>query len=201
MDSPWGDDPLIATSNSWSTMEAVFTDAGYREGITAGKERTLQAGFDGGFACVGAPIGHELGILRGIASALLPFVISHSSNRPDWEPLVNEVRHIASLLTDIRFADIAPQDVEAEEHAQEHLIVGGGLEVNEEVAAGTRVGQPEGILSTLATGPSTGVIQSGKPTMDDVRQMKKQLGHLTGRLGLSINLIWPDTLYLCLETD
>jgi len=151
-------------------MEAVFTDAGYREGITAGKERTLQAGFDSGFASVGAPIGRELGILRGITSALLPFVISHSSNRPDWEPLVNE-------------------DVEAEEHAQEHLIVGGGLEVNEEVAAGTRVGQPEGILSTLATGPSTGVIQSGKPTMDDVRQMKKQLGHLTGRLGLSINLI------------
>ncbi|EPQ31000.1 uncharacterized protein PFL1_01189 [Pseudozyma flocculosa PF-1] len=46
-------------------VESQFHDIGYREGITAGKLSTLQAGFDHGFSEVGAPIGRALGQLRG----------------------------------------------------------------------------------------------------------------------------------------
>lgn len=163
--------------------------AGYREGITTGKEKALQAGFDDGFANVGAPIGRELGILRGIASALLPFVSSYPSQTPDQELLANEVRQVTSLLADIRFTDITPRDVEAEEHAQEHAWVNGNQsEMSEEVAAGTRIGGPEDVLSTIAAEASSGEIQRGRPTIDDVRQLKMRLEHLIQRLGLNINL-------------
>lgn len=48
--------------------------AGYREGITAGKEEALQEGFDAGFAEFGAPVGKEIGVLRGMSAALLVFL-------------------------------------------------------------------------------------------------------------------------------
>jgi len=184
MDSIWGDDPGIATDNNWFEMKTVFTTAGYRDGVIAGKERALQEGFDDGFASVASPIGRELGILRGIASALLPFVISHSSHGPDQDSLTNEVRLITSLLADIRFADITPRDVDAEEHARQHSNrVDGQSVVNEGVDAETRMDRPQPIVGT-----SSAETQSDRPTMDNVRQLKKRLEDLTHRLGLTISL-------------
>ncbi|KAK0561742.1 hypothetical protein OC844_003055 [Tilletia horrida] len=55
-------------------MEAQFEDAGYREGITAGKMSTLQAGFDEGFSTVGAPLGRAVGRLRGETTSLFAYV-------------------------------------------------------------------------------------------------------------------------------
>ncbi|KAL7961810.1 hypothetical protein V8C34DRAFT_241170 [Trichoderma compactum] len=54
-------------------LETEHTAAGYREGISAAKERTIQAGFDEGFslgATIGLAAGQLLGTLEGIEEAL-----------------------------------------------------------------------------------------------------------------------------------
>jgi hypothetical protein len=102
---------------------------------------------------------------------------------------VNEVRLITSLLADIRFADVAPRDVDAEEHARQHSKgVGGQSVVNEGVDAETRVDRPQDIQPQPIVGTSSAETQSDRPTMDNVSQLKKQLEDLTRRLGLTISL-------------
>lgn len=54
-------------------LEVEHTTAGYREGISAAKEQTVQAGFDEGFslgATIGLAAGQLLGTLEGIEDAL-----------------------------------------------------------------------------------------------------------------------------------
>ncbi|PTB45010.1 hypothetical protein M441DRAFT_303746 [Trichoderma asperellum CBS 433.97] len=54
-------------------LEAEHATAGYREGISAAKEQTVQAGFDEGFslgATIGLAAGQLLGMLEGINDAL-----------------------------------------------------------------------------------------------------------------------------------
>ncbi|KHN98732.1 ABC1 domain containing protein [Metarhizium album ARSEF 1941] len=54
-------------------LEAEHTNAGYREGITAAKETSIQGGFDEGFslgATIGLRAGQLLGMLEGIAEAV-----------------------------------------------------------------------------------------------------------------------------------
>jgi hypothetical protein len=162
---------------------------GYREGITAGKESALQEGFDDGFAHVGAPLGHELGVLRGIASALLSFLPMNSSHRPEQEAMIIEARDIASQLANIRFVDIAPRDLEAEEHARQHMETDDSeLEMDEEVAEKRKMEELEDMLAQLTAGTNTGQNRSGRPTAEDTRLLKARLQVLTQALGLSINL-------------
>lgn len=56
-----------------SKVQRLFYDTGYREGITAGKLSTLQAGFDQGFN-MSAPIGRTRGYLRGQINAARTFL-------------------------------------------------------------------------------------------------------------------------------
>ncbi|KZZ93338.1 ABC1 domain containing protein [Moelleriella libera RCEF 2490] len=54
-------------------LETEHTNAGYREGITAAKETSIQAGFDEGYslgATLGSRAGQLLGLIEGIAEAL-----------------------------------------------------------------------------------------------------------------------------------
>lgn len=54
-------------------LQTEHVTAGYREGITAAKAKSIQAGFDEGFglgATIGLKAGQMLGLLEGIASAL-----------------------------------------------------------------------------------------------------------------------------------
>lgn len=54
-------------------LQAEHTTAGYREGVTAAKNESIQAGFDEGFglgAAIGSQAGQLLGVLEGIASAV-----------------------------------------------------------------------------------------------------------------------------------
>ncbi|KAF7968652.1 hypothetical protein HWV62_9787 [Athelia sp. TMB] len=119
---------------------------GYREGISAGKESALQEGFDAGFAEVGVPLGHELGLMRGVASAINSFLAGSSED----DGMVSEAREISSLLSNIRFTDIAPRDLEAEEHARQHLDNDGdALDENEELEAKRKMEQLEDMLSQL----------------------------------------------------
>ncbi|KIJ07744.1 hypothetical protein PAXINDRAFT_120784, partial [Paxillus involutus ATCC 200175] len=80
-DSPWEEHPRTehAPEANWTKISTEFTNSGYREGIIAGKEASLQEGFDAGFADVGVPTGRELGNLRGAASTIVSFLRSHSS--------------------------------------------------------------------------------------------------------------------------
>ncbi|EEB93318.1 hypothetical protein MPER_08043 [Moniliophthora perniciosa FA553] len=138
MDSPWDEDPRPEANRDaeWTKISTEFTNAsaGYREGITAGKESALQEGFDNGFASVGAPLGREMGLLRGISSALVSY-LTIAKHLPEDDPTVLEARTIASQLSNIRFSDIAPRDLEAEAHAREHLETDGeDMDENEEVA-------------------------------------------------------------------
>jgi len=114
----------------WDKLEETFTNAGYREGITAGKEEALQEGFDDGYMRYGAPIGREIGILRGLAGALLGFLekekgldatgadrICSEQSSKRW---LNEVQTMVHSLQRISLLALLPPDLDAIQHAKEH---------------------------------------------------------------------------------
>jgi len=159
--------------------------AGYREGIIAGKEASLQEGFDSGFANVGVPIGRELGNLQGIASALIAFLSEdgHDLTLPELE----EARAIATALSQIRFSDIAPGDLEAEQHAREHLEDindDPAISQMEELSQKRDMESLEDMLSHLAAGSGEGTPRRTRPTREDVAKLKERLALLSTRLTL-----------------
>jgi hypothetical protein len=161
-----------------------YIQAGYREGITAGKESALQAGFDAAFKDVGAPLGRELGRLRGIASAISSFL---ASTAPSHDAAVLEARDITSQLAMVRFSDISPRDLEAEEHSRQHLqsdINDGCVEDNEDVIEKR---QMEGLGNMLAKLTTSDVGETGRPTMDDVMRLKDRLSVLCREAGLGVD--------------
>ncbi|KAH9022309.1 hypothetical protein EDB85DRAFT_2293221 [Lactarius pseudohatsudake] len=96
-ESPWVEDdnaPLHHAEAEWTGLSTNFTTAGYRDGISSGKEAALQEGFDAGFARTGAPRGRELGVLRGLAAALL---LHLSRSPPAGQPAQTRVREIDKL--------------------------------------------------------------------------------------------------------
>lgn len=77
-------------------LQQEHTTAGYRDGVTAAKAGSVQAGFDEGFglgATIGLKVGQLLGLLEGIASALA----SDRASAP-----APEAAEAASLLADAR---------------------------------------------------------------------------------------------------
>ncbi|ESK93919.1 hypothetical protein Moror_12967 [Moniliophthora roreri MCA 2997] len=188
MDSPWDEDagPEANRDAEWTKLSIEFTNAGYREGITAGKESALQEGFDSGFASVGAPLGREMGLLRGMSSAFVSY-LTIAKHLPDDNPTVLEARTIASQLSNVRFSDIAPPDLEAEAHAREHLETDGeDMDENEEVADKRKMEGLEDMLARLTPGTNAMPSQA-RPTMDDVHRLKYRLRVLSKAAGLGIN--------------
>ncbi|KAK0444740.1 hypothetical protein EV421DRAFT_2034772 [Armillaria borealis] len=174
MDSDWDEEvtsDLHIGDAEWTKMFSEFTNTGYREGITAGKEAALQEGFNAGFAQVGAPIGHELGLLRGIASVLAAFLSSASDS--DWE----EARSISSALSSIRFSDI---DVEAEEHLEDGVVPG-----PEKIDEKREIENLEDTLNRLSTA-RTIKTDEGRPTLGDFQQLKWRLKNLMEKLSLDV---------------
>jgi len=116
LDEVWNTaDASDAIRREHDVLSESFKTAGYREGITAGKEQALQRGFDGAFSSIGVPIGRRLGTLRGVARALLYLL----SSAPDNGPL-SQVEGLYLRLTQLGLRDLAPPDSLAIEHAQEH---------------------------------------------------------------------------------
>lgn len=152
--------------------------AGYREGIIAGKEASLQEGFDMGFANVGVPIGRELGNLRGIASALVAYLSEDAHDLKLSE--VEEARAISTSLSQIRFSDIAPGDLEAEQHAREHINDDPAISQTEELSQKRDMEILEDMLSQLA---AEGTPRT-RPTREDVAKLKERLVLLSTRLTL-----------------
>ena len=168
------------------TIPVFFLEkVGYREGITAGKEAALQEGFDAEFADVGAPIGRELGILRGISSAILALL--RSSTTAVNETLLLDAQEISSELSKIRFSDIMPRDLEAEEHARQHLGEEGvEIDVHEKIAARQDIEGIEDMLANLTAGTNLAT-GTARPSVDDVRILKDRIKVLSDRLNLQID--------------
>ncbi|KAJ7682905.1 hypothetical protein B0H17DRAFT_1075346 [Mycena rosella] len=193
MDSPWDEEANQETSRDieWTKISSEFTNVGYREGITAGKESALQEGFDTGFAAVGAPLGRDLGFLRGVSSALLAFLNSSVCHHAEKDAMVVEAREIATGLAVVRFTDVVPRDLEAEEHARQHLADSEaedtGMDENEEVNDKRKMEGLEDMLSRLTAGAPNSDMDKTRPTIDDVRILESRLQVLSARLGLTVN--------------
>ncbi|KAF8183785.1 hypothetical protein K438DRAFT_1599416 [Mycena galopus ATCC 62051] len=191
MDSPWDEEANQETSRDieWTKISTEFTNVGYREGITAGKESALQEGFDTGFASVGAPLGRDIGFLRGTSSALIAFLTSAVCNHPEKESLLAEARAIAASLAVVRFTDVVPRDLEAEEHALQHLADSDDpMDENEELTEKRKMEGLEDMLSRLTAGAANADVgNKTRPTMDDVRVLEGRLQALNERLGLAVN--------------
>lgn len=140
--------------------------AGYRDGISAGKEAALQEGFDAGFARAGAPRGRELGVLRGLAAALLHH-LTRSSPGPAAETQAR-AREIVDRLAAMRFADLVlPDEETATLHDADALYHGGASGSGSASEA-----QPERIRSSA----------------DDLRSLRTQLRTLLLESGLNVPL-------------
>ncbi|KAJ3711844.1 hypothetical protein DFJ43DRAFT_86769 [Lentinula guzmanii] len=191
MDSPWDEEagPDVLRESEWTKLSTEFTTTGYREGITAGKESALQQGFDVGFATVGAPIGREVGILRGMISALLASISLNGENIPGGEFTLIEARSIASQLSNIRFSEIAPRDLEAEAHTREHLEMDEddtGIQENDEFLHKRRMEGLEDMLAELSSGVSSHSSEQHKPTLEDVHMLKQRTLSLCTAMKLDI---------------
>ncbi|KAF8548104.1 hypothetical protein OG21DRAFT_1423667 [Imleria badia] len=164
-DSPWEENPDTnhVPEAEWTKITSDFTNSGYREGIIAGKEAFLQQGFDAGFASVGVPLGRELGNLRGAAAAIRTLLNAQSPGSLELE----EICSISSVLSTIRFSDIAPRDLEAEQHAKEHLGV-------DDLA----------IVEITDSGPETAPQE--RRIIEDVARLKERLALLGAKLGLPV---------------
>jgi hypothetical protein len=147
----------------------------------------LQEGFDAGFADTGAPIGRELGMLRGMSSAILALLRS-STAANEMESIVQaDAQEICSQLSKIRFSDIMPRDLEAEEHARQHLEEGVEIDVHEKIAAKRDIEGIEDMLADLTAG--TNFTGTTRPSVDDVRILKDRLKVLSDRLNLQIPVV------------
>ena len=180
--------------------DLILKQAGYREGITAGKESALQAGFDAGYAQVGVPLGREIGLLRGTALALTTFIDSQQPPQPVeiQNEVMKEIRAISAQLSCIRFSDIVPRDLEAEAHAREHLAESegdlpvhgldeNGLVEDEEAMEKRKIEQLEDMMSSFGTnpGPSSNL---PRPGPEEVKAIRKRLLDVARVLGLELDL-------------
>lgn len=152
----------------------------------------MQEGFNSGFADVGAPLGRELGILRGRSSAILAFLISQTdapvpvstSVDQGLDGMLRDARGVAAQLGNIRFSDIEPRDLEAEQHAREHLEMEPEEMLGEEIGEKRRMEGVEDMLARLSAGEGIGQVQ-GRPSREDVQRLKMRLEALAARLGLN----------------
>lgn len=184
-DSPWEDNAKSLQDSEWTKLSSDFINAGYREGITAGKEGALQEGFDEGFAQTGAPTGRNLGMLRGFASALVSFLGSSSAQGlPGREQLLNEARSISSALSNVRFSDIVPPDMQAIEHAKEHMEDAEDVVTSEELQEKRNLESLEDLMSRMGAAPSAE--KAGRPTTKDVAHLEQRLHTVADALGLTL---------------
>ena len=131
-------------------------------------------------------------MLRGFAAALLSFLTSSTSSAGlDARPaLVQEARAVVSDLNNIRFSDIAPPDLEAEQHAREHFEAEGAArdeEVvrNEELQLKRDVEGLEDMMKGLSAGSVQPAQVSQRPTREDVTKLVARLRALSSALDVS----------------
>lgn len=90
-----------AHPSDMTRLQKEHATAGYREGVTVAKEKSIQAGFDEGFslgATIGQAAGQLLGILEGVAEALKG---TAGTDTTDADKLYNEAKQ--ELSSDVIF--------------------------------------------------------------------------------------------------
>jgi len=100
---------------------------------------------------------------------------------------MQEAREIAAQLGNVRFSDIEPRDLEAEQHAREHLEMDPEEMLGEEVGERRRMQGVEDMLVRLSVGEGVHEQAQGRPTQEDVQKLKVRLGALGAQLGLGMN--------------
>ncbi|KAF8488086.1 hypothetical protein JB92DRAFT_3148370 [Gautieria morchelliformis] len=173
-------------NREWSKLDDDFTNAGYREGITAGKESALQEGFNDGFARVGVPLGREIGLLRGAANAAMGFL---SSRKSDADPATLERRNTEVLgviggLGRINLVDLSPPDLQAQEHAREHLDFGTSTNTLVSPENAPDVHMSDFVLIEPLDGPLM-----ARPAVEELDRLRMRLSNVLQAIGLDIQLI------------
>ena len=125
-------------------------------------------------------------MLRGMSSAILALLRS-STTVNEKESIQAEAQEVSSQLSKIRFSDIMPRDLEAEEHARQHLEEGDEIEVHEKIAATRDIEGIEDMLANLAAG--TNFTGTTRLSVDDVHILKDRLKILSDRLNLQIDIV------------
>ena len=111
---------------------------------------------------------------------------------------LKEIRAISAQLSDIRFSDIVPRDLEAEAHAREHLADGeadlpvNGLDENgtvqdEETIEKKKMEQLEDMMSSFGTNPAPSS-SLPRPGLEDVKAIHVRLLNVARVLGLELDL-------------
>lgn len=98
-----------------------------------------------------------------MAAAIRSFLSSQSPESLELE----EIRSISSLLSTIQFSDIAPRDLEAEQHAKEHL----------------GFGDPAIVQNTDSEAET---VSQEKRSKEDISRLKERLDLLSVKLGLPV---------------
>ncbi|KAG8688612.1 hypothetical protein FRC08_011347 [Ceratobasidium sp. 394] len=143
------DAQMTVADREWNKLSNDFMTAGYREGITAGKESALQEGFDDGFASVGAPLGRQVGMLRGAANAALALCVRRRGQ--GGSDLEAELRDIIRCLARVKLSTLGPPDMQAIEHAKTHGADHAPDVGDVEVSAQARMDGLEDALEALST--------------------------------------------------
>jgi len=108
----------------------------------------------------------------------------------DRDALTQEARDIASSLNDVRFSDIAPPDLEAEQHAREHLESANPddqdvvVDLGEEVGSKRQMESLEDAMARMGAGGPSSEDRKGRPTAEDVVVLTTRLKALAEKLGL-----------------
>lgn len=172
----------------------MLHQAGYRDGITQGKNERLQAGFDQGFA-LAAPHAREVGALRGIAASLLALLTVPSANAkkhagalvgsalaaaggpPAAERIVAELREIVSALGKLDAVKVLPVDEEAVQHAREHADEG----ISEVLRERREMRELDELMGGLGSDKKDGQETSGEAK---VAECRRRLGDVLRVFGL-----------------
>lgn len=135
---------------------------------------------------MGLPLGRELGLLRGRASALAAFLSTQST--PEAVRNAAEARELADMLGRVRFTDIAPRDQEAEAHALEHLaMTGEDVDENEEIREKRAMEQLEDLMSGVSASVANPGQREKRPTPEDVATLAARLDALSAAAGIVLD--------------
>lgn len=131
-----------------------------------------------------------------MASALFallstPTFIPENGSR---EELLTEAGAISSGLAEIRFSDIVPPDLQAEQHAREHLESADeddrdfDIEMSEEVKQKRDLEGLEDMLTRMGAGTISSAEAKSRPTRNDVEKLETRLTALLGTLSLPLEM-------------
>ena len=120
-----------------------------------------------------------------MSSAILALLRS-SATVNEKESTEVDALEISSQLSKIRFSDIMPHDLEAEEHARQHLGEDVEIDVHEKIAATRDIEGIEDMFANLATG--TNFTGTTRPSVSDVHILKDRLKVLSDRLNLQVDI-------------